>query len=77
MKGIAVEYFQSSFDTGKNEEGSEFCSYIIDDNEQDAFYSHAHMFHIIKIFLESVILVSSMSTVWEDTNGCENQGCTT
>ena len=51
MKGIAVEYFQSSFDTGKNEEGSEFCSYIIDDNEQDAFYSHAHMFHLFKIYI--------------------------
>ena len=51
MEGIAVEYFPSSFDTGKNEERSEFCSYIIDDNEQDACYSHAHMFHIFKIYI--------------------------
>ena len=27
----------------------------------------------IKTFLESVRLVSSMSTVWEDIDGCENQ----
>ena len=31
------------------------------------------MFHLLKIFLESVILVSGMSTVWEDTNGYAKQ----
>ena len=31
------------------------------------------MVHLFKIFLESGRLVSGMSTVWEDTDGCENQ----
>ena len=47
MESISVEYFPSSFDTGKNEEKSEFRSYISGYNEQDACYSHAHMFHIL------------------------------
>ena len=51
MESISVEYFPSSFDTGKNEEKSEFRSYISGYNEQDACYSHAHMFHIFKIYI--------------------------
>ena len=73
MEDIAVEYFPTSIDTGKNEEKSEFHSYIRDDNEQDACDSHAHMVHLLKIPLESVRLVSGMTTTWEDNDGCENQ----
>ena len=50
MEGIAVEYFSRSFDPGKNEENSEFHSYLSDDNEHDAGDSHAHMFNILKHF---------------------------
>ena len=46
MEGIAVEYFPSSIDTGKNEEKYEYHSYISDDNETYACYSHAHMFYL-------------------------------
>ena len=70
MESIAVEYLPTSIDTGNNEETSEFHSYISDDNEQNACDSHAHMVHILKTFLDSVILACGMSTVWEDTNGC-------
>ena len=31
------------------------------------------MVHILKTFLESGRLLSGMSTVWEDTDGCANQ----
>ena len=44
-----------------------------DDNEQDSCASHAHMVHLLKTFLESVKLVSGVSTVWEDTGGCAKQ----
>ena len=47
---------------------SEFHSYISDDNEQYACDLHAHKFHLF-FFKESGILMSGMSTVWEDTNG--------
>ena len=70
MEGIAVEYFPTSIDTGKNEEKYEFHSYISDDDEQDACDSHAHMVHLLQTFLESGRLVSDMSIVWEDTYGC-------
>ena len=73
MKVIAIEYFPTSIDIGKNEEKYEFHSYISDYNEQDARDSHAHMVHIFKTFLESVRLVSGISTVWEDTYGCAKQ----
>ena len=50
MEGIAVEYFPTSVDIGNNKERSGFCSYIIDDNKQDARDSHAHMVHILIFF---------------------------
>ena len=52
MESIAVEYFPTSVDIGNNEEKSELYSYISDDNEQYACNSHAHMVHLLKIFLE-------------------------
>ena len=50
MEGIAVEYFTTSADNGKNEEKYEFNSYISDDNKQDACDSHAHMVHLLIFF---------------------------
>ena len=47
MEGIAVEYFPTSIDTGKNEEKYELHSYISDDNEKDACASHSHMVHLL------------------------------
>ena len=73
MGDIAVKYFPSLFNTGNNEEKSKFHSYINDDNYQDVFDSHATMFHLFKKFLEPGILVSGMSTVWEDTDDCDKQ----
>ena len=64
MEGISVEYFPAYFDNGNNEEKSELHSYISNDNEQDACNSHAHMVHLFKTLLESVRLVSGMSTLW-------------
>ena len=55
---------------------SEFHSYIGDENEQDACDSYDHMFHLFNKIFESGILVSGMSTVWEDTDGCvKNYRC--
>ena len=65
MEGIAIEYFQTSVDIGNNEEKSKFHSYISDDNEQYACDSHAHMVHILIIYLEYGRLVSGISKVWE------------
>ena len=46
-----------------------FINKISSENEQDACDSNTRMFHIF-IYFQSEILVSGMSTVWEDTNGC-------
>ena len=48
MEGIAVEYFPNSIDHGINENKSKFHSYISDYNEQYAYDSHTHVFHIFK-----------------------------
>ena len=72
MEGIDDEYFPTSVDIGNNEEKYEFHSYISDHNEQDACDSHSHMVHIY-IYLESGILLSGMSTVWEDNDSCANK----
>ena len=73
MEVIAVEYIPTSIDTRKNEENSEFHSYISNDNEKDVCNSHAHMVHLLKTSLESGRLVSGMSTVWEGTDGGSKQ----
>ena len=71
MEGIAVEYFPTFVDTDNNEGKYEYHSYISGNNDQDAYNLHAHMVHLF--FKESVILVSGMSVVWEDTAGCAKQ----
>ena len=63
LEVIAVEYFPNSFYLGSNEK-SVFHSYISDYNEQDACDSHSHKVNSFKT-IESGILVSGMSTVWE------------
>ena len=70
MEGIALEYFPNSIDTGINDF---FNSCISDDNEQDVCDSHAQFFHITTAIFKSVMLVSCVSTVWEDTYGCAKQ----
>ena len=54
MEGIAVEYFTSSIDPGKNEEKHESHSYISDDNEQGVCDSHAHMFHLFFLRIRNI-----------------------
>ena len=56
-----------------SEKKSELYPYISDKNEQDACKSHDHIVHLLKTFLESGRLVSGISTVWEDTDGCVQQ----
>ena len=70
MEGFFFEYFSDSIDPVSNEKKSEFHSYISDYNEQDAYDSHTHVFHILNKFFYLRILVCGMSTVWEDTDGC-------
>ena len=57
MEGIAVEYFPTSIDTGKNEEKSEFHSYISDKNE------NMHVIHMLIWFIYLKIRILKIS-VW-------------
>ena len=72
MEGIAVDYFPSSIGPGNNGGKYEFHSYISDYNDKYACDSHAYIFHKLKK-IESGILVSGMSIVWEDTYVCSKQ----
>ena len=68
MEETAVEYFTNSVDPGRNEAKSGFHTYISDNNEQDAYDSQYHIIHLFKKNIESGLLVSGMSKVWDDTN---------
>ena len=47
----------------------EYFSYIINDKNQDAFNSHAQLVHLFKKLIELGLIVSGLSTIWEDTDG--------
>ena len=51
MKDIAVEYLSISIAPGKNGKKLYFQSYISDYNEQDTCDPHAHMFYLLKHYL--------------------------
>ena len=50
MEVIAVKFFPIPIDPGSNEEKYDFHSYISCDNGLDACDSHAHVFHLFKIY---------------------------
>ena len=63
-----INYIQVSMKKNKKNH-----SYISDENKKYACDSHAHTINLFNKFFESVLSVSGMSTVWEDTYGCAKQ----
>ena len=73
MEDITVKYFPSLFDRVNNEEKYEFYSYRSDKNEQDACDSHDHIVSLIKKFIEFRLLISVLSSVWQDSYSSAKQ----
>ena len=73
MEGIAAEYYPNIDNLGSQEEKYEFNSYTSGDNKQDTCDSYAHMVHLFKRYVELGLLVSDVSNVWEETDGCAKQ----
>ena len=48
MEVTAVENYPNSIHPGRNEDKSGFHSYISGGNEQEAYDSYSHIFHLLK-----------------------------
>ena len=50
-----------------------FHYFLSDDRKQDAVTTTAHSKRLIEMFTEQKLLTSTLSTIWENTDGCAEQ----
>ena len=50
-----------------------FHSFLSDDSKQDAATSTAHSKRLISLLNEKKIMTTSLSIIWENTDGCAEQ----
>ena len=50
-----------------------FHSFLYDDRKQDAVTTTAHIDRLISLIKEKTLLTTSLSTIWESTDGCAKQ----
>ena len=50
-----------------------FRYFLSHDSKQDAVTTTAHNKRLIELLKEQKVLTSSLSTIWEDTDGCADQ----
>ena len=50
-----------------------FHSFLSDNSKQDAATNTSHSKRLISLIKEKTSLTTSMSTIWENTNGCPKQ----
>ena len=76
---IALEHFSASPKADKNSSTisfqihAVFHSYLSDDSKQDAATTKAHIKRLIAFLKNKKVLTKSLSTIWENTNGCAEQ----
>ena len=79
IEGIALEHFSALPQIEINSSTKScpfhavFHSFFSDDIKQDAATTTAHSNHLIKMLKEQKVLMSTLSTIWEKTDGCEEQ----
>eukprot|EP00957_Ditylum_brightwellii_P160531 12220667-Ditylum_brightwellii.AAC.1 len=74
MEGPAMEYINAS--SILNEQKSlkgQFCSFLVDDSDQGAATTAAHIEKHLKLLLDSNRIEREQSTIMEDTDGCSKQ----
>ena len=64
MEIISVDYFTYIYNIRRNESKYDFHLYISDYSEQNACYSHSHIFHLFNKSIELGLLVSGLSNIW-------------
>ena len=50
-----------------------FHSFLSDDIKQAAFTTTAHIKRLVSLLKEKNVLTTSLSTIWENTDGCSEQ----
>ena len=50
-----------------------FITFLSDDSKQNSDITTAHIKRLIKLLKEQKVLTSTLSTIWENTDGCADQ----
>ena len=79
IEGISMEHFSALPDTGMNSStkscprNSVFHYFLLDDSKQDAYTTTSHINCFIELPKERKLLTSSLSKIWGNTDGSEEQ----
>ena len=79
IEGIALEHFSASPQTDINSSTLSrprhalFHSFLFDDSKKDAATTTAHIKRLISFLKKKQVLTTSLSTIWENTDGCAEQ----
>ena len=76
IEGIALEHFSAAPQADINSSTlarprhAVFHSFLSDDSKQDAATTTAHSKRFISLLNNKQVLTTSLSTIWENTDGC-------
>ena len=79
IEGIALEHFSAAPQADINSSTlslprhAVFHSFLSDDSKQDAATTTAHSKRLISFIKNKQVLTTSLSTIWENTDGCAEQ----
>ena len=79
IEGIALEHFSAAPQSDINSSSltcprrAVFHSFLSDDSKQDAATTTAHSKRLISLLKNEKVLKTSLSTIWENTDGCAEQ----
>ena len=79
IEGIALEHFSTSpqadinSSTLSHPRHAVFHSFLSDDSKQDAATTTAHSKRLISLIKNKQVLSTSLSTIWDNTDGCAEQ----
>ena len=79
IEGIALEHFSAAPQTDINSSTLSrprhalFHSFLSDDSKQDAATTTAHSKRLTSLLKKKQVLTTSLSTIWENTDGCAEQ----
>ena len=79
IEGIVLENFSAPLQTDINSSTlslprhAVFHSFLSDDSKQDAATTTTHIKRLISLLKNKQVLTTSLSTIWENTDGCAEQ----
>ena len=79
IEGIALEHFSAATQADINSSTlsrprhAVFYSFLSDDSKQDAATTTAHRKRLISLLKNKQVLITSLSKIWENTDGCAEQ----